>query len=107
MISKDAANVPQSERTAERLRSFMSTHELSLSELAELLRTSPETLEEWLDSGSAPPAWLLALMILLPIVPKGKGLRYAASEPVPDCFSSRLPAITEAREEALRRVRAI
>ena len=46
------------------LRLFLDTHHLSLEELADLLRITPQTLEEWFSEGMAPPASCLALAVL-------------------------------------------
>ncbi|MGO9544827.1 MAG: helix-turn-helix domain-containing protein [Rhodomicrobium sp.] len=72
------------------LRAFMRTHRLSLEELATVLRTSEQTLDDWFNEGTPPPGCLLALMVLFGTaqqVPGGSGVHSS--------------------EEALRRVRAI
>ncbi len=46
------------------LRRFLDTHDLSLEQLAGLLRISPQTLKEWFEEGAAPPATYLALSVL-------------------------------------------
>jgi DNA-binding transcriptional regulator YiaG len=82
---------------AERLQAFMRTHHLSLEELAVVLRTPPQTLAHWFDDGMAPPACLLALMVLLETLPRGKGF---VSE-------GKIGLDDGRQEEGLRRVRAI
>src|SRR5262245_49286714 len=54
----------ESDGLAERLCSFMRAHNLSLEDLAGILRIEPQTLDHWLNGGDAPPACLLALMVL-------------------------------------------
>ena len=47
-ISPGRASAPQDgENSVERLQAFMKTHNLSLEDLAKLLRTPPQTLEDW------------------------------------------------------------
>jgi hypothetical protein len=109
MISESVANLARCDHVTERLRAFMDTHDLSLNELAGLLRTPPETLEYWFKSDLTPPASLLALMVLFPIVPRekgraGTGLRTA---PLPGSSSAAHVLSNTQEEEALRRVRAI
>lgn len=53
----------------ERLRGFMHANNLSKEELAGLLRTSPQTLDGWFNNGMAPPASLLALLLLFETLP--------------------------------------
>lgn len=110
-ISRDAPRLPQdSEDAAERLRSFMKAHDVGLEDLAKLLRTPPQTLEDWFKDGVSPPASLLALMLLLETMPQAWGLFGIRPRPepagggVPD--RSR-PEATLTDEEALRRARAI
>ncbi len=62
----------ESRDLTERLRAFMRAHDLSLEELAELLHTQPQTLAGWFDGGMAPPASLLALMILIDTLPQAR-----------------------------------
>jgi transcriptional regulator with XRE-family HTH domain len=100
----NSTTVPmEEENSGERLRAFMKTHNLSLHDLAGLLRTTPQTLEDWLKDGLAPPASLLAFMILLETVPQAWSLFGVQSQAI------RRYSDTPARssEEALRRVRAI
>lgn len=91
------------ENSGERLREFMKAHNLSLNGLASLLRTTPQTLEDWLQDGLAPPASLLAFMILLETVPQAWSLFGVQSQTI------RRYGDTPARssEEVLKRVRAI
>jgi hypothetical protein len=49
----------------------MRAHDLNLEELAALLHTQPQTLAHWFDGGMAPPACLLALMILIDTLAPG------------------------------------
>jgi hypothetical protein len=116
---ENAANVAQdSNSLADRLRGFMRTHNLSLEELAELLRIPPQTLDHWFHDGVTPPPCLLALMVFLGTLPQarcGLGLRLktAESRGSPfrhgDGFGLNHRDHEEAlnHEEALRRVRAI
>lgn len=92
------------ESSGERLRTFMKTHNLSLNELARLLRTPPQTLEDWFKDGLAPPASLLAFMILLETVPQAWSL-FGVENPAAK-HAGDAPA-WPAGDEALRRVRAI
>jgi len=46
------------------LRLFLDTHHLGLKDLADLLRITPQTLEEWFSECMAPPASCLALAVL-------------------------------------------
>ena len=100
----NSTTAPQdSENSGERLRAFMKAHNLSLHGLASLLRTTPQTLEDWLKDGLAPPASLLAFMILLETVPQAWSLFGVESPAVRRCSDT--PA--RSSEEALKRVRAI
>jgi transcriptional regulator with XRE-family HTH domain len=103
--SPGAASVAQDgENPVERLRAFMKTHDLSLQDLAKLLRTPPQTLEDWFNDGLSPPTSFLAVMILLDAVPQAWsffGIERQAAKPDGDA-----PAHVTS-EEALRRVRAI
>ena len=49
----------------ERLRAFMAAHSLSRAQMAVILETPLDTLNNWLDKGRSPPACLLPLMTLL------------------------------------------
>ena len=49
--------------SAERLRGFMKTHELTTQELAGLLCMPPRILEDWLKEDMTPPGSLIALMV--------------------------------------------
>jgi len=91
----------------ERLRGFMQANNLSKEELAGLLRTSPQTLDDWFNDGMAPPASLLALLVLFETLPKAA--RYRVSHPwSADGFHASAPRLLEtAQEQALKRVRAI
>ncbi len=104
-ISPGAASVPQDgENPVERLRAFMKTHNLSLHDLAKLLRTPPQTLEDWFNDGLSPPASLLAVMILLDALPQAWsffGIEPRAAKPDGNASACVTP------EAALRRVRAI
>ncbi|MGA7324522.1 MAG: helix-turn-helix transcriptional regulator [Rhodomicrobium sp.] len=107
MISENAANLATSDNVPERLRAFMLAHDLSLQELAGLLRTTPETLEQWFDGDPAPPACLLALMVLMQTIPQGWP---AAGASPPYSYSSDKSLSVRncsAKEEMLKRVRAI
>jgi transcriptional regulator with XRE-family HTH domain len=92
-----AHGVQKNGSVAERLRAFMRAHDLSLEELAIVLRTPPQTLAHWFDDGMAPPACLLALMVLLETLPRAKAFG-SVEEIEADCSR---------QEEGLRRVRAI
>jgi hypothetical protein len=109
MPSENAANVSHGDGVTERLRVFMDAHNLSLSDLAALLRTPRETIEDWFESGVTPPPCLLALMVLFPMVcpERSKPVAIAKTAPFPSFSSARVPANTQEQEEALRRVRAI
>jgi hypothetical protein len=100
----------ESDGLAERLRSFMRTHDLSLEDLAGILRIEPRTLDHWLNGGEAPPACLLALMVLFETRPRAQSSA-AGNAAVPHCssfHSSRdLGLKGQHGEELLRRVRAI
>ncbi|HZV21845.1 MAG TPA: helix-turn-helix transcriptional regulator [Hyphomicrobiales bacterium] len=90
------------------LRAFMKTYDLSLEELAGLLRITPQTLHHWFESGLTPPAWLLALTVLLTNRPKE-----ISPSPAPKAAPAAQPRYGKpapplpGREEALRRARAI
>ena len=103
--SPGSATVAQdSESPVECLRAFMKTHNLSLQDLAKLLRTPPQTLEDWFNDGLSPPASLLAVMMLLDAVPQAWSLFGIERQPAkPD---GNAPAHLTS-EEDLRRVRAI
>ncbi len=102
MISQNAANPAHRESVTERLRAFMDAHGLSLNELAALLRTPPEIVEDWFKSGQTPPPCLLALTILLAAtVPRSRS--HSGANP----NTSSLTSDARALEEGLRRVRAI
>ena len=107
-MSQNAAAPAHCDSVTERLRTFMATHDLSLSELAGLMRTPPDTLEEWLEDGSTPPPWLLALMVLLATIPRDESSR---RDPRTGQFRgssfSLASSSSREQEEALRRVRAI
>jgi hypothetical protein len=99
------------DRLAEHLSAFMQTHDLSIMDLARLLRTTPETLESWFSDEMAPPACLLALMIMLQTLPRtlapaGTGSRAAGNGDIFRGSNACEPGAQD-REEALRRVRAI
>jgi len=101
----NATSIPQDgENSSERLRDFMKTYNLSLHDLAGLLRTSPHTLEDWLKDGLAPPASLLAFMILLETVPQAWSLFGVES---PRAKRGSGGSAQPMSEEALRRMRAI
>lgn len=102
-------NLAHCDSVTERLRAFMDTHDLSLDELAGLLRTPPETLEDWFKSDLTPPSSLLALMILFPIVPREKSRAGARlrTAPLPGSSFARAHSDTQEQQEALGRVRAI
>jgi hypothetical protein len=108
-MTESAANGARCDRVTERLRAFMDNHDLSLNELAGLLRTPPETLEYWFQCDLTPPASLLALMVLFPIVPREKGRAGTGSRTAPLAGSSSAARVLSntQEEEALRRVRAI
>jgi transcriptional regulator with XRE-family HTH domain len=102
-------HAPASFNTAERLRAFMEAHGLGVKELAELLCTSPQTLEAWFEDGMvAPPACLLALALAL-----GTPARLQKEQVFPANSNSLAvrrsdaAAKAHANEEALRMVRAI
>ena len=108
MPSENAAKLVHREGVTERLRSFMTTHTLTQGDLARLFGIPPETLEDWLNAGSAPPGALLALMIMFPVVLSEKGIPGASrtASPFPDaCLGSR-PSNTQ-EQQLLRMVRAI
>lgn len=107
MIAENAASLASSDNIPERLRGFMRAHDLSLQELAGLLRTTPETLEHWFDGGPTPPACLLALMVLMQSIPQGwpsAGGTAASAHSSDKSLNVRCYA---AKEEMLKRVRAI
>ncbi len=112
-IGENVADLAQSnDSSVERLRSFMQTHGLNLEELAALLRTPPQTLESWFDEGTAPPACLLALMVLLEAQPQAQSYLGVRSKRAVSRGSSfrrenRVRLGGGDKEEALRRVRAI
>jgi hypothetical protein len=91
---------------AERLCGFMRTHNLSLDDLAGLLRIEAEMLDHWLNGGETPPACLLALMVLFGARPAAQS---GAATPHGSAFhSSRdLRLKGEHGADLLRRVRAI
>ena len=95
-----------SDSLTERLRDFMRTHDLSREELAGLLRTAPQTLDHWFDGGDAPPACLLALMVLLGSTPKAQSRLGGHPNDAPPYGSAFRPGELS-QEEELRRVRAI
>ena len=107
-MSQNAAAPAHCDSVTERLRTFMATHDLSLNELAGLMRTPPETLEDWLKNGSTPPPWLLALMVLLATIPRDES---SSHNPRTDQFRgspfSLASSNSREKEGALRRVRAI
>jgi hypothetical protein len=109
MICENAAKLVHCDSVTERLRAFMDTHDLSLNELAGLIRTPPETLEYWFQCDLTPPASLLALMVLFPIVPREKGRAGTdpRTAPRPGSSSAARVLSNTQEEEALRRVRAI
>jgi hypothetical protein len=109
MICENAANLVHCDSVTERLRAFMDTHDLSLNELAGLLRTPPETLEHWFQCDLTPPASLLALMVLFPIAPREKSLADVSPRAASLAGSSSAAHVLSntQEEEALRRVRAI
>jgi hypothetical protein len=108
-MTENAANGTRCDRVTERLRAFMDTHDLSVNELAGLLRTPPETLEYWFQCDLTPPASLLALMVLFPIAPREKGRAGTGPRTAPLAGSSSAAHVlsNSEEEEALRRVRAI
>jgi transcriptional regulator with XRE-family HTH domain len=69
----------ESHDLTERLRTFMQAHDLNLEELAALLHTQPQTLAHWFGGGMAPPACLLALMILIDTLPQARNRLRAPS----------------------------
>ena len=88
--SKKTSRVSQTSGSiADRLHAFMHAHDLGLEELADLLKTSPETLARWVNGTEMAPACSL---IPLPLF---SGLPQARAYP------------SQSREEALRRVQAI
>ncbi|MGO9866612.1 MAG: helix-turn-helix domain-containing protein [Rhodomicrobium sp.] len=102
-ISPGRASAPQDgENSVERLQAFMKTHNLSLEDLAKLLRTPPQTLEDWFNDGLSPPASLLAVMILLETLPQAWSFFG-----IDRGQSSGIAPAPLTPEEALRRVRAI
>jgi len=100
----------ESDSLAERLCSFMRAHDLSLEDFAGILRIEPQTLNHWLNDGEAPPACLLALMVLFGTRPRTQSSAMLNAA-VPHCssfHSSRDLGLKAQRgEELLRRVRAI
>jgi hypothetical protein len=95
---------------AEHLRSFMRTHDLSLEDLAGLLRIEPRTLDHWLTGGEGPSACLLALMVLFETRSRPQsGAKGNATAPHGSAFHSPrdLGLKAERGEELLRQVRAI
>jgi hypothetical protein len=100
----------ESDGLAELLFSFMRTHALSLEELARVLRIEPQTLDHWLNGGEAPPACLLALMVLFETGPQAQA-NAAGTAAAPHCSSfhssSDLKLKGQRGDELLRRVRAI
>jgi hypothetical protein len=95
---------------AERLCSFMRTHDLSLEGLAGVLRIEPRTLDYWLNGGEAPPACLLALMVLFETRSQTQsGASSSATAPHGSAFHSprELGSKGQRGEELLRQVRAI
>lgn len=68
---ENLAHIPKEcDSLLERLRSFMQANNLSKQELAGLLRISPQTLDDWFNDGMAPPASLLALLVLFETLPR-------------------------------------
>ncbi|MGO8954055.1 MAG: hypothetical protein ACLPWS_08360 [Rhodomicrobium sp.] len=92
-ISKDRNGL------AKRLLAFMKTHDLSVEDLARLLRTPPEILHDWLNEDMPPPACLVALMVLVQILPQERSQ--------PRANSNGYGISDKDREEALRRAQAI
>jgi transcriptional regulator with XRE-family HTH domain len=95
---------------AERLCSFMQTHDLSLEDLAGVLRVQPQTLDHWLHGGEAPPACLLALMVLFETRSRTQGgAATNAAAPHGSAFHSphELGRKAQCGEELLKQVRAI
>ncbi len=92
-VSKDGNGL------AKRLHAFMKTHNLSVEELARLLRTPPEILHDWLNEDMPPPACLVALMVLVQTVPQERRQ--------PRANSNGYELSGKDREEALRRAQAI
>jgi hypothetical protein len=77
---ENGAHIPKTgDSLLERLRGYMNANNLSKDELAGLLRTSPETLDNWFNDGMAPPASLLALAVLFECLPQSA--RYRVSHP--------------------------
>jgi hypothetical protein len=110
MRENTAYAVREGDGVGERLCSFMRTHDLSLEDLAGLLRIEPQTLYHWLNGGEAPPACLLALMVLFETRPQTRrGADGNAAAPHCSSFhsSSDLEFKSRRGEEMLRRVRAI
>ncbi len=102
-MTSTRANVPGS-NLEERLRAFMRTHHLSLEELAELLRTPSQTIVHWFEGVATPPGCVHTLLVLLetqPITRSSLGVWPSAA-----ALATGL-ADDSAREEALRRARAI
>jgi transcriptional regulator with XRE-family HTH domain len=100
----------ESDGLEERLRSFMRAHDLSLESLAGILRVEPQTLDHWLNGGDAPPACLLALMVLFETRPRAAASA-AGEAAAPHCSSFHssgdLKLKSQRGEELLRQVRAI
>ena len=92
---------------AKRLRAFMEAHNLSVEELAQLLKTPPEILYDWFNEDMPPPACLIALMVLVQTLPQERRQPVTHSQTAEPCGNDFRHGSDKDREEALRRVRAI
>jgi hypothetical protein len=89
------AHIPKEcDSLLERLCGFMRANNLTKEELAGLLRTSPQTLDDWFNDGMPPPASLLALSVLFETLPQAPGCR--VSHPwSAGAFHASAPRLTE------------
>ena len=65
MSANDQAQNRVTLTLAKRLRAFMAKHGLTRVEMAAILQTPSDTLDNWLDKDRNPPACLMPLMDLL------------------------------------------
>jgi hypothetical protein len=111
MLSTPENSHVMQEGLAERLRAFMLLHQLSLEDLSYLLRTPRHTIKDWFEGGDTPPACVLGLMVLLqtqsPVVQNAAAMGHGRSLEIGSLPACGQAALDPAREQALKRVRAI